>query len=190
MLIWKFTDSSVFNQWGKRLLLFSCKVMSDSATLWAVACQAPLSMGSSSQEDWSGLPFSSPGDLSDPGFKPESPASPVLQVDSYLWATREALGIRRIFFFFFSVYKRRCCILISCNCTKRVLQCVAEVDSTVIDYLKNTREGDILKLMLALLKVLYIIDALASLFPFNGQENPNSESLVKTLASLSRSSLC
>ena len=67
---------------------------------------------------------------------------------------------------------------------------MAEVDSTVIDYLKNTREGDILKLMLALLKVLYIIDALASLFPFNGQENPNSESLVKTLASLSRSSLC
>lgn len=73
---------------------------------------------------------------------------------------------------------------------KRALQCVAEVGSRVTDYSKNTREGDILKLMLALFKVLYTIDALASLFPFNGQENPNSESLVKTLASLSKSSLC
>ena len=60
--------------------------------------------------------------------------------------------------------------------TKGNPKCVAGVDSTVTDYLKNTKEGDILKLMLALFKVLYIIDALASLFPFNGQENPNSES--------------
>ena len=34
------------------------------------------------QEDWSGLPFPPPGDLSNPGIEPESPASPVLQVDS------------------------------------------------------------------------------------------------------------
>ena len=44
---------------------------------------------------------------------------------------------------------------------------MAEVGSIVTDYLKSTKEGDILKLMLALFKVLYIIDALASLFPFN-----------------------
>ena len=30
------------------------------------------------QECWSGLPFPPPGDLSDPGIKPESPASPAL----------------------------------------------------------------------------------------------------------------
>ena len=30
------------------------------------------------QEYWSGLPFPPPGDLSDPGIKPTSPASPVL----------------------------------------------------------------------------------------------------------------
>ena len=42
------------------------------------SCQAPLSMGFSRQEYWSRLPFSSPGDLPDPGIKPESPA---LQVD-------------------------------------------------------------------------------------------------------------
>ena len=44
--------------------------MSDSfATLWIVACQAPLSMGFSRQEYWSGLPFPSPGNLPDPGIK-------------------------------------------------------------------------------------------------------------------------
>ena len=49
--------------------------MSDPfATPWTVAHQAPLSMGFSTQEYWSGLPFSSPGDLPDPGIKPVSPA--------------------------------------------------------------------------------------------------------------------
>ena len=36
---------------------------------------APLSMGFSRQEHWSGLPFPSPGDLPDPGIQPVSPAS-------------------------------------------------------------------------------------------------------------------
>ena len=39
-------------------------------TAWTAACQAPLSMGFSRQEYWSGSPFPSPGDLSDPGIKP------------------------------------------------------------------------------------------------------------------------
>ena len=39
-------------------------------TLWSVACQAPLSMGFSRQEHWSGLPLPSPGDLPDPGIEP------------------------------------------------------------------------------------------------------------------------
>ena len=42
--------------------------------LWTVALQAPLSMGFSKQEYWSGLPFPSPGDLPNPGIKPVSPA--------------------------------------------------------------------------------------------------------------------
>ena len=54
--------------------LFSCSVMSNSVTPWTVACQAPLSMGFPRQEYWSGLPFSPPGDLPDPGIKPASPA--------------------------------------------------------------------------------------------------------------------
>ena len=53
------------------LLLFSRSVVSDSfATPWTVDHQAPLSMGFSRKEYWSGLPFPSPGDLSDPGIEP------------------------------------------------------------------------------------------------------------------------
>ena len=36
--------------------------------------QAPLSMGFSRQEYWSGLPFSFSGNLPDPGIEPRSPA--------------------------------------------------------------------------------------------------------------------
>ena len=43
------------------------------ATPRSVAHQAPLSIGLSRQEYWSGLPFPPPGDLPDPGFKLESP---------------------------------------------------------------------------------------------------------------------
>ena len=48
-------------------------------TPWTVAYQAPPSMGFSRQEDWSGLPFPSPGDLPDPGIECRSPA---LQADA------------------------------------------------------------------------------------------------------------
>ena len=45
------------------------------ATPWIVAHQAPLSMGFSRQEYWSGLPFPSPQDLPDPGIELRSPVS-------------------------------------------------------------------------------------------------------------------
>ena len=60
------------------LVTKSCSTL---ATPWTVICQAPLSIGFSRQEYWSGLPFSSPGDLLDPGIKPWSPA---LQTHSLL----------------------------------------------------------------------------------------------------------
>ena len=47
-------------------------VVSHSVTPWTVAHQAPRSMGFSRQEYWSGLPFSSPGDLPHPGIEPRS----------------------------------------------------------------------------------------------------------------------
>ena len=49
------------------------------ATPWTVAYHAPPSVGFSSQEYWSGLPFPSPGDLPNPGIKPGSSA---LQADA------------------------------------------------------------------------------------------------------------
>ena len=57
-------------------------IVSDSATPWTVAHQAPLSIRFSSQEYWSGYPFPPSGDLPNPGIEPRSPA---LQEDS-LWS--------------------------------------------------------------------------------------------------------
>ena len=51
------------------------------ATPWTIAHQAPLSMGFSRQEYWSGLSFPPPRDLPNPGIEPVSFA---LQVDSLL----------------------------------------------------------------------------------------------------------
>ena len=55
--------------------------------------EIPLSVWLSRQEDWSGWPFPSPGDLPDPGIEPASPESPILQVDSVL------LNHQRSFFY-------------------------------------------------------------------------------------------
>ena len=56
-------------------IVFSCSVMSNSfATPWTEAHHTPLSMGFPRQEYWTRLPFSSPGDLPDPGINPASPA--------------------------------------------------------------------------------------------------------------------
>ena len=53
------------------------------ATLWTVACQAPLSMGFFKQEYWDGLPFPHLGDLPDPEIEPMSPVSAAFQADSF-----------------------------------------------------------------------------------------------------------
>ena len=66
------------------------------ATLWTVARQAPLSMGFSRQEYWSGLPCPPPGDLPDPGIETRSPAAPALQVTSLPLSHWEALILRSI----------------------------------------------------------------------------------------------
>ena len=61
------------------------------ATLWSVACWAPLSMGSFRQEYWSGLPCLPRGDLPDPGIEPVSPMSPEFAgrffTTSFTWET-------------------------------------------------------------------------------------------------------
>ena len=60
-------------------------------TPWTVACLAPLSMGFSRQEYWSGLPCSPPRDLPNPGIKPISPALLHYRQILCYWVTREAL---------------------------------------------------------------------------------------------------
>ena len=54
----------------------SCLTLCDP---WTAAHQAPLSIGFSRQEYWSGLPFPSPGGLPNTGIKPRSPT---LQADA------------------------------------------------------------------------------------------------------------
>ena len=63
---------------GGGVVAQSCPTL---VTPWTAAHQASLSMRFSRQEYWSGLPFPSPGRLSDPGIEPRSPA---LQADSLL----------------------------------------------------------------------------------------------------------
>ena len=58
------------------LSCFSCVLLFE--TPWAVALQAPLSMGFSCQEYWSRFSFLSPGDLPNPGIEPMSHKSPAL----------------------------------------------------------------------------------------------------------------
>ena len=53
-------------------------------TPWTIAHQAPLSMGFSRQEYWSGLAFPSPEDLPHPGIKPMSPALKEIYIYIYL----------------------------------------------------------------------------------------------------------
>ena len=61
-----------------KIFLFLCPCVLSHvrlfATPWAVAPQAPQSMGFSRRKHWGGLLFPPPGDLPDPRIEPESPA--------------------------------------------------------------------------------------------------------------------
>ena len=81
--------------------MLSRLVVSVSVTSCMAAHQAPLSMGFSRQEYWSGLPCPPPGDLPDPGIEPRSCA---LQADSlpsepprkpFLATSKEEDGLRQ-----------------------------------------------------------------------------------------------
>ena len=74
---------------GCMLSCFSCVRL--FVTPWTVALQAPLSMGFSRQEYWSGLPLPSPGNLPDPGIEPGW-LSHIAGRFFNIWATREAWG--------------------------------------------------------------------------------------------------
>ena len=68
-----------------RVCLLSCfSHVQLFATPWAIGRQVPQFMGFSRKKYWSGLPFSSPGNLPDPGAEPVSLAFPAWQTDSLL----------------------------------------------------------------------------------------------------------
>ena len=94
-----------FCEWW--LVLKLCPAL---ATPWTEACQAPLSMGFSRQEYWSGLPFPSPGDLPDPGIKPKSPAWQADSLETELLAfvnKNTQMNGRNSFFSFPWVHSRK-----------------------------------------------------------------------------------
>ena len=62
--------------------LQSCPTLSSTMDCSLPGSSAPLSMGFSRQEYWSGLPCPPPGDLPVPGIKPTSCVTPALQADS------------------------------------------------------------------------------------------------------------
>ena len=66
------------------------------ATLWTVAPQAPLSMGFTRQEHWSGLPCPPPGDLPSPGIESMSPRLLHCRQILYCWAIREVRMERQL----------------------------------------------------------------------------------------------
>ena len=73
--------------------MHACSVGSDSATPWAVDLVAPLFMEFSRQEFWSGLPFSTSGNLPNPGIKPVFPVFLHWPEDSLPLSHQEALRI-------------------------------------------------------------------------------------------------
>ena len=78
------------------------------ATRWTIAHQAPLSMGFSRQEDWSGLPFASPGDLPNPGIEPRSCALHMVSCIAGRFFTERAISSVK-----FNLVNQSCPIL--CN---------------------------------------------------------------------------
>ena len=91
-------------------------------------CQAPLSMGFSRQEYWSGLPFPSPGDLPDPGIKPASLKSPTLAggffTTTHLGSTFRILFHTSFIVLFFSfrfLHFYSLYLYLSCSCFKAVI---------------------------------------------------------------------
>ena len=68
---WEFADKQMKVKSLSRVRLY--------VTPWTVAYRAPLPMGFSRQDYWSGLPFPSPRDHPEPGIEPGSPA---LQTDA------------------------------------------------------------------------------------------------------------
>ena len=80
-ILWNKADLIVNTNWATQphLVLLCFSHVWFFAMLWTVALQAPLSMGFTRQEYWSGLPCLSPGDLPNPGIETASLMSLALE---------------------------------------------------------------------------------------------------------------
>ena len=95
------TDFSTVEYFSCQILCLWCMLSCFShvrlfVTRWTVPHQAPLSMGCSRSEYWSGLPCPPPGDLPDPGIEHASLSTPALQADSLPlshWALRLCMNL-------------------------------------------------------------------------------------------------
>ena len=94
MLHEDFSSFTLLSNYSAAVLLSSFSRVRLCATLWTVVYQAPLSMGFSRQEYWSGLPFPSPGGLPGLGIEPISLMSPALA--SRFFTTRATGEARHI----------------------------------------------------------------------------------------------
>ena len=70
------------------------------ATSWTIAHQAPLSMKSSRQEYWCGLPFPPPGNLPSPRIEPVSWGSSIGRENLYHWDTWKVLNANQFLSFY------------------------------------------------------------------------------------------
>ena len=89
-----YTNQSL-NSWApisSKVVVVSLSCVQLFGTPWTIACQAPLSMGFSRCEYWSGLPFPSPGYLPNPGIEPRSPAWQADSLLTELWGKPHPRG--------------------------------------------------------------------------------------------------
>ena len=130
----KAPDSISLNTVLDRLKERIRSVMSDSSVIpWTVAYQVPPSMEFSRQEYRSGLPFSSPGDLPNPGLEPGSPA---LRADA---SPSEPPGISYTYRLGGPLFKETPCI--PSAFTSKAILCPAQLATKVKAlYLTNSTE--------------------------------------------------
>ena len=98
--------------------------MSNSfATPWTVAHQAPPSRGFSRQEDWSGVPFPTPGHLPDREIEPTSPALAGGFFTTEPFGTWLSIALRNLYHFQLEGFEKRA------TCTETET-CRAHIGST------------------------------------------------------------
>ena len=111
--------------------------MSDSATPWTVSCQAPLSMGFSRWDYWSGVPCPLPGNLPDPGIEATSLRSPALRGRFFTTiATQEAHEIYKYIHILYTI-RIVLYILFSAFFTVCIYVCTWQLFFHVIKYFWN-----------------------------------------------------